>query len=1027
MFGIFKGKDNVDVRPKECLACLELLHCQYTDMNACMGSLDRPIALRCLISSSSMTEDLDFISRIYHDERPISGTNSSEWNLNDFIQIPADATVHMMFLAGIDPSVSSASVQTAFLGNDTTQPILIDDIFFEVIAHRSICSTQLRKENIKLDEEAFDLSFIMDSSAHGHTHTDSSHGIIVRIRIKSLHATNPSKQPVLLNATHENRALCNAGNADVHTQPIGKVSIVIWKGKRIATLQPTYVTVALSETPDFRYKSIAIEGTYNPVYDFSSNFEISSLQSDIVISVHEAATRRVLGRVVVPVIWFLDKMKAADIMGASVKKKRHKYQNIQRSRAHIMTPGINAGAGADASASADKVQANLRNDHDYELKHWFELYPAPPVTRWNRGGQYRPITTGMNFSSGFGLATPPDPLGFLKVCVSLHLYEPLLLAMVRNPMQHSQPTFPDNSTEEDGGFQDMILAAHNMYCILLLLFQSPIYVSLNEVLHWKEVSTSAVYLYVFSYMTLLAPMWQWPLFITLQIIALGMHGNTQNTYNGWKLFSAEKDKFTPSLKDKNEGKDKDYQASVDPMRESDVSEVPEVPEVEGKESYAQQYRKFKSYAYKINKTTTETRSYFEKANNLFTWSDLVVSTMFWLVFIALSAGLMLMMIILTPRQILFLVGLFLFTPPDIQESVISIMMTVINGAIKFTMNKLKNKRTQIQKEKLRKKQMEQQGKRHASWHKASLDNRMLDLLQQFSADSIENDFSDDSSDASDKDSDSDNGSDEDDITEVNFAEPSIITDGNKNEEKLYNSYGIISAAVGSYTDQFCSAIYKILAMAPDESDVCHRVLCRRALVLEEDELTVLPNKCLTWDNRATRQEYNFIIDLLTAYWKIGSHILAPPLVKHSFALYTGNCIGDCPDVNIVSSKTPRGMSSSLLSADRYSESLCSSTGSSTRNINAINAFMVQRLPTAPLSGPLGFQQKKNYQIHVELISAKNLPFAYNYMPSLLTQKIYCDVTVMPALACKHVYRTGGCKKVANPVFRGMCFVTHVPR
>jgi len=1096
MFGIFsKGsRDGVDLLPKQ---CLELLHCKFTDMNTVACSLGRPIALRCLISSNSMSEDLDFISRIYRDEHPIPETNSCEWKLNDFIQLPADATVNMMLLTGNATPGHSSFSQTPSIpsvpGNNgtTTQPILIDDILFNVIAHRSICLVQLRKENAKLEEDAFDVSFTMNNmntGAYGYSHSHplsrmsmQDLGAVVRIRIQPLHATKPPKHHPVLglhDTTHDKRAL-GKEKTEVHgvgNCPIGRLGIVVWKCKKMSTLQSTYITVTLTETPEFRQKSLVIEGAHNPVYDFSTDFEVSSLQSDIVICVHEASSRRILGRVVVPVVWFLDKMRVTEIIGANVKKTHRKQHRVQRDRARTLKPGMKARADSlSYEAKEDVGQAH------YEFKHWFELYPAPPVTRWNRGGQYRPITTGMNFASGFGLPTLTEPIGFMKICVHLHLYEPLLLALVRNPMQHSQPVFPDNSTEESGGFQDMILAAHNMWCILLLLFDSPLMQSLNEVLHWKEVRISAIYLYVFGYMSLLAPMWQWPLFVTMQILALGMHRNMRNTlHREWKLFSDEKDassialhkdpaqeihkdkvkhKETHNDKDKDEDdgndKDKDKDAHDDHAELESTQDMDdpasEVPDSEGKESYAQQYRKFKSYAYRINKSTSETRSYLEKANNLFCWSDIVVSTMFLLVFLAISAGFMLMMVIMTPRQILFCTGLFLFTPPDIQESVIMIMMTSMNGVISFTLG-FQNKKNKIQNEKRRKGQrlggsVHDTGMRHNS-----LDNRMVELLQQFNAESTEVDFSDNSSDASDaRDSDSDGESEEDDVQpEVNLAEPNpnVNIGGNTHEEKVYNNYGIISAASGSRTDQVCSAIYNIMSMAPDtyvrmcvrcdvcdvsrfiltdsllslplplQQDVCHRILCSRAKIADE---TTLPNKCFTLENSS--HEYNFIIELLTAHWSMGSNLLAPPLVRQSFLIHSGKRIGDCPYLDEPSES--RGLS---LVTGKYSEPM-NVSGKSFEHINAsISSFMNQRMPShVPSAAPrsIGLPERKKYQIHIELVSAKHLPFAHTYMPSLLTQKVYCDVAVMPAHACKHVYRTCGHKKVANPLFREEFFFKEI--
>ena len=71
---------------------------------------------------------------------------------------------------------------------------------------------------------------------------------------------------------------------------------------------------------------------------------------------------------------------------------------------------------------------------------------------------------------------------------------------------------------------DMIILGTNMITIYSLLTQSPLMCTFTDIIQWRTSYTLSVFvLYTFSYTVLLAPCWQYPIFVAMLLVVTGVY------------------------------------------------------------------------------------------------------------------------------------------------------------------------------------------------------------------------------------------------------------------------------------------------------------------------------------------------------------------------------------------------------------------------------------------------------------------------------------------------------------------------
>ena len=155
-----------------------------------------------------------------------------------------------------------------------------------------------------------------------------------------------------------------------------------------------------------------------------------------------------------PISWFVDKLGSRDVLGTNGLKR------LASPGSSGLLSGVHGGSSSSTSTQGDtasntntrsSINNNNNNGNNEEgaseeanpltLRSWFEIFPCPADTRWNREGQYRPVQGGIPQSTGYGLIRPKEPIGFMKVQVEVELVEPLALSLARNPwyVYHTNP------------------------------------------------------------------------------------------------------------------------------------------------------------------------------------------------------------------------------------------------------------------------------------------------------------------------------------------------------------------------------------------------------------------------------------------------------------------------------------------------------------------------------------------------------------------------------------------------------------
>ena len=150
-------------------------------------------------------------------------------------------------------------------------------------------------------------------------------------------------------------------SADDQPDSIGRLRMIVRRGKKICSSYPVYVSTGLTSVGAYKQRTTIANVPSDPVFDDVMEVDISSMQGDLMITlweVHNVRSHKPIGQIILPLAWLAN------------------------------------------------MSAVSRTGTDASLAGWFQILPRTKATSYNHGGQYRPYISGTPQSTGFGLKVP---------------------------------------------------------------------------------------------------------------------------------------------------------------------------------------------------------------------------------------------------------------------------------------------------------------------------------------------------------------------------------------------------------------------------------------------------------------------------------------------------------------------------------------------------------------------------------------------------------------------------------------------
>lgn len=381
------------------------------------------------------------------------------------------------------------------------------------------------------------------------------------------------------------------------------------------------------------YRGNPVSNAHNPNYDDVYEFDIYSLQGDVIVVLweyHSVRNNVPLGQVIIPI------------------------SQLCSNRNMLHTQGFSSVSG------------------------WFEVFPFNKPNRYNRGGQYRPFTPGMPSLTGYGLDKPEKTIGYLKLDITIVLEQSLLRTIVSNPYCHRRLPPMSDVQEDDAGIASVFIAKDSVKRAMLLMKNPPLIETFHLVIRWEtKWYYSFGFLYLHSYTCLLAPIWQYPFLILFAFMALGLIAREVCESEDAQLYidRSEENPDTESGAANGADSSAPSKANNAVASSSGASNAKGIASgssnnssgntsVDKKESLSEKLRSIKNTAVSIERMVVDTSATIEKMNNLVIWSDPLVTGafMFFLFCIAVVASIMLVFI--PPNFFIFAIGVAMFIPDD---------------------------------------------------------------------------------------------------------------------------------------------------------------------------------------------------------------------------------------------------------------------------------------------------------------------------------------------------------------------------
>ena len=401
------------------------------------------------------------------------------------------------------------------------------------------------------------------------------------------------------------------------------------------------------------------------------------------------------------------------------QQQQDKILELEKKRARLFSldSSYDKSKGKSERGKENPVPVILHDTEDAAvLMAWYQIYPPIDPSRFNRFGQYRAAYASLQ-SVGYGMVRPDNPIGYLKIELSLTLNEDLASTMAHNPFSYHQKVEPKGK-EEEAGLSDLIIAAQNLLRIYNLLKYSPIRVAINDIRSWKREPVVCTFAFFsMCYLALCAPVWLIPIWIFMLWVLLGWYTGKDHTFEDTAIFLNDKSvgsgRKSPQTGQKMENQQQLQQSSgqiaqtsngttyigryddddddidnkkvVTMSSSSDknaarnkastatTSKNANTPEDTSTESYVQKWQRMKKSAFRMQLMMNDARSSLEKINNLFMWSDPMLSS---LATLAIAIGVMCMslsLLVFQFRQGFFLFIVALFTD-DVQKFIQSVIL-----------------------------------------------------------------------------------------------------------------------------------------------------------------------------------------------------------------------------------------------------------------------------------------------------------------------------------------------------------------
>ena len=282
----------------------------------------------------------------------------------------------------------------------------------------------------------------------------------------------------------------------------GRLRAVIWRGRKISSSYPVYLTIRLTVAGAEKHKTAVASMPKDPIFDHIADMDICSMQGDVVIAlweVHNVRSHKQLGQIIFPLSW---------LANLSTQSK----------------------TGTTACLSG-----------------WFHFLPLNKITAYNNGGQYRPYIPGTPQSTGFGIDEHEKDkrIGYLRVHLELELKKPIFRNVFFQPSLYSHGT-PEYVNMDDDSITaivaSMIVAKNNLMQLYQRL-RHPIWLeTFIDIVRWREHPLfTFCAIYFWTYLILAAPTWQYPVLICFFFILLGFATSRRRNFNSSRLFTPEMD------------------------------------------------------------------------------------------------------------------------------------------------------------------------------------------------------------------------------------------------------------------------------------------------------------------------------------------------------------------------------------------------------------------------------------------------------------------------------------------------------
>lgn len=438
---------------------------------------------------------------------------------------------------------------------------------------------------------------------------------------------------------------------------LGTLQVIVWQGRAINTAFPCYVVLSSLQPRHLynhsqRFRTTTVGNPSSPIFDYVAQFDLPNLHGNIVVELWEEnpLQNTMLGQVIFPISWLTDRLTLTELM-------------VER--------------------SSDEMS----------LSGWFEVFPTLRAGRYNRGGLYLPHVKGIPQSTGYGLTHPSVSIGFIKLDITLLLNAPVMLTILRDPWSY-KPEQEELDDIEEAGISSILVTGHSLLRIFNLLKNPPFVSMFLEILNWRAPFPLCVgVLYTLSYTALLAQPWQYPLMAAIVsiLVAWSAGSRTRSQLKHIRLFNnsaisvsrddtrdverrhdvakvateerlageTEKSSTSSRMKKKNDGGD-DRQATGDI---GDAGASPRSKDM----GLSEQYKHMKREALNMERSVQATCSKLERYSHMMCFGDPILSgiTAMLAVLCALCGSVALF--VLSPNQVLFLLILALFTPREMQD------------------------------------------------------------------------------------------------------------------------------------------------------------------------------------------------------------------------------------------------------------------------------------------------------------------------------------------------------------------------